>query len=71
MSLRPKKEPGKFQALIGGHNFDPVDLMDPVKFVEFFHEHTGRKDLVFKKIDALTYWKSVFSYASRDENSPI
>ena len=57
MSLRPKKEPGQFQALIGGHNFDPVDLTDPAKFVAFFYEHTGRRDIVFKSFAAVTYWK--------------
>ena len=29
-------------------NRDPVDLVDKKKFVDFFHETTGRKDLRFR-----------------------
>ena len=58
VAMRPKLEPGSFHDGIVGQNFDPVDLTDPVKFVNFFHENI-RKDVVFKKITGITYWKSV------------
>ena len=53
--MRPKKEQNQFHALIScqNYNYDPIDLLDPSKFVEFFHEHTGRRDIVFNKLDAL------------------
>ena len=59
IAMRPKKEQNQFHALIScqNYNYDPIDLLDPSKFVEFFHEHTGRRDIVFNKLDALTYWK--------------
>ena len=36
---------------------DPIDLVDPVKFVEFFREFTGRSDIVFKDMSPPRYWK--------------
>ncbi|KAI0746891.1 FAD binding domain-containing protein [Daedaleopsis nitida] len=57
ITMRPIREAGEYHTGIFGQNFDPVDLVDPVKFAEFFHEKTGRKDLVFKKISLTTYWK--------------
>ncbi|KAI0752573.1 FAD binding domain-containing protein [Daedaleopsis nitida] len=57
ISMRPKREVGHFQVGIVGQDFDPVDLIDPVKFVDFIHENTGRKDIVFKKLTCTTYWK--------------
>lgn len=55
--MRPKQEVGQFHIGIVGQDFDPVDLIDPVKFVEFIHENTGRKDIVLKNLTATTYWK--------------
>ena len=55
--MRAKDEQGNFHVGIIGQGFDPVDLVDEKKFVDFFHEKTGRKDLVFKNFTALTYWK--------------
>ena len=57
ISMRAKDEQGNFHVGIIGQGFDPVDLVDEKKFVDFFHEKTGRKDLVFKNFTALTYWK--------------
>ena len=53
---RPKQEGGFYTGIVCT-NYDPVDLVDPVKFVEFFYETTGRKDLVFTKISTLRHWK--------------
>ena len=39
------------------HNFDPVDLVTPQRFMDFFQEVTGRHDIVFKKIATPTHWK--------------
>ena len=55
--MRPKRDEGQFQLGIIGQNFDPVELVDRKKFVDFFHEKTGRKDITFKEITTLTYWK--------------
>ncbi|KAI0711184.1 FAD binding domain-containing protein [Cerioporus squamosus] len=57
VGMRPKKEPGQFHLGIGGHNFDPVGLTEPSKFAEMFYELTGRRDIVFKKFTAMSYWK--------------
>lgn len=57
IGMRPKKEQGQWHVIIGCQNYDPVDLMDPSKFIEFFYDRTGRRDIVIKKLDALTYWK--------------
>ena len=38
-------------------DFDPVDLVDPAKFVQFFCEITGRNDIVFKNMATPTHWK--------------
>ena len=42
-----------------GQNFDPADLVDEQKLVNFIYENSGRRDLVFKNFTSLTYWKSV------------
>ena len=55
--MRPKVKDGEFHVGIVGKNFDPVDLVDPAKFVEFFHENTGRRDVVFKKMTSTSHWK--------------
>ena len=57
--MRPKKERGDFALGIVGQNFDPIDLTDPEKFANAFHEYTGRKDVIIKKFNAISYWKSV------------
>ncbi|RPD78983.1 hypothetical protein L226DRAFT_501441 [Lentinus tigrinus ALCF2SS1-7] len=58
LSMRPKNEPGQFQLAVGGKNFDPTDLMDATKLLKFFHEHTGRKDVVLKSFTtAISHWK--------------
>ena len=36
---------------------DPIDLVDPVKFVEFFREFTGRNDIILKDMVPPRYWK--------------
>ncbi|KAI0765037.1 FAD binding domain-containing protein [Fomes fomentarius] len=54
--MRPKSKPGQFHVGVAGQNFDPVDLLDPAKLVDFFHESI-RKDLVFNNLTQLTYWK--------------
>ena len=56
--MRPTTRTGSFHLGIIGRSFDPMDLTDPTKFVKFFHENTGREDIVFKSIRTLTYWKS-------------
>ena len=48
---------GGFHVGIVCQNYDPVDLVDPVRFRDFFYEATGRKDIVFKDISTLTHWK--------------
>ena len=40
--MRPKKDRGEFALGIVGQNFDPIDLTDPEKFANAFHEYTGR-----------------------------
>ncbi|KAI0746878.1 FAD binding domain-containing protein [Daedaleopsis nitida] len=57
ISMRPQREVGIFHVGIIGQDFDPIDMLDPVKFVDFIHENTGRNDIVFKKLTAMTYWK--------------
>ncbi|TBU28541.1 FAD binding domain-containing protein [Dichomitus squalens] len=57
IAARPKLEPNAFYVAVFAKNFDPVDLVDEQKFVDFFHQTTGREDLQFKEITALTYWK--------------
>ena len=57
ISMRPKDDQGNFHVGIMGQGFDPADLVDQTRFVNFFYEKTGRKDIVFKRITALTYWK--------------
>ncbi|TBU42449.1 FAD binding domain-containing protein [Dichomitus squalens] len=57
IGARPKLEPNAFHVTIFSRDFDPVDMVDQQKFVDFFHQTTGRKDLHFKEITALTYWK--------------
>ncbi|KAM5533895.1 hypothetical protein V8D89_012435, partial [Ganoderma adspersum] len=46
-----------FNVSVIGQNFDPMDLLDPQKFKDFFYEKTDRSDLVFKDIKSLSYWK--------------
>ena len=36
---------------------EPIDLLDPVKFVEFVREFTGRSDIVLKDMVPPRYWK--------------
>ena len=57
ISIRPKGEEGKFHVGVVGQNFDPADLVDEQKLVNFIHENSGRRDLVFKNFTSLTYWK--------------
>ncbi|RPD65610.1 hypothetical protein L226DRAFT_530850 [Lentinus tigrinus ALCF2SS1-7] len=57
IAMRPKKDPGQFQLIIIGQNFDPAGLADPSKFTEAFYEYTGRKDIVIKIFAEITYWK--------------
>ena len=57
--MRPKKQIGHFHLGIAGQKFDPIGLTDPEKFAEAFYKYTGRKDIMFKKITAISYWKSV------------
>ncbi|KAF9017773.1 hypothetical protein BDZ89DRAFT_960743, partial [Hymenopellis radicata] len=47
----------KFGLGITGQNFDPTDLADPVKVVEFFQRETGREDLQFGEFTWLSYFK--------------
>ncbi|CDO69064.1 hypothetical protein BN946_scf184992.g13 [Trametes cinnabarina] len=46
-----------FHIGIMGIGFDPVELTDPKKFVEFISENIGRHDITFKRIISITYWK--------------
>ncbi|CDO77545.1 hypothetical protein BN946_scf184912.g44 [Trametes cinnabarina] len=48
---------GHFHVGIVGQNFDPMDLTDEKKFVNFIHENTERCDIDFKKFLSMTYWK--------------
>ena len=48
---------GTFHTGIVGQDFDPAEFVDPKKYVDFFCQATGRRDLVFKKIETITYWK--------------
>ena len=60
-SARPTLESQSFHVGIVGHNFDPMPLVCVQKFIEFFHENTGRNDVIFQNIRRLTYWKQVES----------
>ena len=53
---RPKRYVG-FHVGVVCPGYDPVDIQDSVKFVELFHEITGRKDIVFKRVSALMHWQ--------------
>ena len=53
---RPKRY-GDFHVGIVCSNYDPTAFEDPAKFVALFHELTGRKDVVFKSVETLMYWK--------------
>ena len=57
VSARPKRDRGSFNVMIAGQAFDTVHLLDSEKFVEFFYDLTGRRDVVFKDIHTVTYWK--------------
>ncbi|KAI9064756.1 hypothetical protein FKP32DRAFT_1611066 [Trametes sanguinea] len=48
---------GQFHVGIVGQNFDPIDLTDTEKFVNFIYENTDRRDLKFGKFSSMTYWK--------------
>ncbi|KAI8990583.1 FAD binding domain-containing protein [Trametes punicea] len=48
---------GHYHVGIIGINYDPVDLTDPEKFMNFIFENTGRRDLKFKNLRSLSYWK--------------
>ncbi|KAL7284261.1 hypothetical protein ACG7TL_001543 [Trametes sanguinea] len=48
---------GQFHVGIVGQNFDPIDLTDSEKFVNFIYENTDRRDLKFGKFLSMTYWK--------------
>ncbi len=55
---RPVSDTGSvFNVSIIGQSFEPMDLLDRRKFKDFFHEKTGRSDLVLKDIKSLSYWK--------------
>ena len=57
---RPLRPTGnKFGLGITGQNFDPTDLADPAKVVEFFKQETGRIDLEFGDFTWLSYFKYV------------
>lgn len=58
ISCRPKVEGGYHVGLICT-GFDPVDLVDPSKYKDFFYEVTGRKDIVFKGMSTPVLWKLV------------
>ncbi len=57
ISARPTFTAQSFHVGVVGQHFDPKHLLSVQKFIEFFHEQTGRKDLVFNEIRMLTYWK--------------
>lgn len=55
---RPISDAGStFNVSVIGQNFDPIDLLDPQKFMDFFYEKTSRSDLAFEDIKSLSYWK--------------
>ena len=51
------KAEGGWNIGIGCSTRDPIDLLDPVKFVEFFHKFTGRSDIVLKDMVPPRHWK--------------
>ena len=58
ISARPCTNKGSFHISILAQNFDPADLVDTTKFVEFVRKYTGLGEkLVFKEIVSLNYWK--------------
>ena len=57
ISVRPTLNANSFHVGIVGHNFDPTHLVGVQKFIEFFHETTERKDVIFNEVRMLTYWK--------------
>ncbi|KAH9916722.1 FAD binding domain-containing protein [Epithele typhae] len=57
ISMRPKREKVNFHMGIVGQGWDPVDLVDPDKFVEFFYESVGRTDIKFSNMHTMTHWK--------------
>ncbi|KAI0635066.1 FAD binding domain-containing protein [Trametes polyzona] len=57
VSMRPTHRAGEFHVGIAGVNFDPVDLTDEEKFVNFIYENIGRTDLKFHDFSSMSYWK--------------
>ena len=58
VTVRPRTEGGYHVGFVCS-DFNPIDKAEPEKFVEFFHEATGRKDVVFRKIETLAHWRCV------------
>ncbi|KDQ34081.1 hypothetical protein PLEOSDRAFT_21091, partial [Pleurotus ostreatus PC15] len=55
---RPLNPSGdRFGVGITGQNFDPVDLADPAKAIEFIHNETGRTDLEFGEFTWISHFK--------------
>ncbi len=55
---RPLSSTGnKFGVGITGQNFDPTDLADPAKAIEFIKTETGRNDLEFGEFTWLSYFR--------------
>ncbi|KAI0777582.1 FAD binding domain-containing protein [Trametes elegans] len=57
VSMRPTNDIGGFHVGIIGAGFDPVDLLDQEKFVDFIHKRAGRRDLKFKNFTSMSHWK--------------
>ena len=55
--------------MIAGRAFDTAHLLDPEKFIEFFYDLTGRRDVIFKDIHTVTYWKYVVLLVSAKRHS--
>ncbi|KAI0646240.1 FAD binding domain-containing protein [Trametes meyenii] len=57
VSIRPTHHEGGFHIGVIGINFDPIDLTDPEKFVNFIYEKIGRSDLKISNFTSMSYWK--------------
>ncbi|KAI0674231.1 FAD binding domain-containing protein [Trametes maxima] len=57
VSIRPTHHEGGFHVGLIGINFDPIDLTDPEKFVNFVHDKIGRPDLKISNFTSMSYWK--------------